>query len=189
MVSQHWTEKIPKVKGSDGSVVTVWAGEFNGERGLTPPVNSYAASPDSDVAIFLIELPPGAKVTIPPAKLGAATNRMVYFVEGEHASIGQQSIASNHAATLRADLQAEIKNTHPSVKAEFLLLQGKPINEPVAQHGPFVMNTDAEIQQAFLDYRRTQFGGWPWHEDAVVFPRTKGRFSKQRNVEETPEER
>ena len=125
-------------------------------------------------------------VTLPPAKGGATTNRVVYFVEGEHASIGQQSFTSSHAVTVRADLEAEVRNTHTSAKAEFLVLQGKPINEPVAKHGPFVMNTDAEIPQAFLDYRNTQFGGWPWHEDAVVFPRTKGRFSKQRNVEETP---
>ena len=58
------------------------------------------------------------------------------------------------------------------------------IGEPVAQHGPFVMNTQQEIQQAFADYRRTEFGGWPWPEDAMVFPREKGRFSLM-NKEET----
>ena len=39
------------------------------------------------------------------------------------------------------------------------------------------MNTQSEVQQAFADYRRTKFGGWPWPQDAMVFPREKGRFA------------
>ena len=58
------------------------------------------------------------------------------------------------------------------------MLQGKPIGEPVAQYGPFVMNTQQEIQEAMADYRRTQFGGWPWPSNDHVHPRESGRFAK-----------
>jgi quercetin 2,3-dioxygenase len=58
-----------------------------------------------------------------------------------------------------------------------LILQGQPIDEPVAQHGPFVMNTRQEIIQAFTDYQSTQFGGWPWSASDVVHPRNQGRFA------------
>jgi quercetin 2,3-dioxygenase len=63
-------------------------------------------------------------------------------------------------------------------ETEILVLQGKPIGEPVAQHGPFVMNTRQEIQQAFADYQQTRFGGWPWSSDDPVHPRGEGRFAR-----------
>jgi hypothetical protein len=59
-----------------------------------------------------------------------------------------------------------------------LLMQGRPIAEPVAHYGPFVMNTEVEIREAIADYQRTSFGGWPWTSDGPVHPRGEGRFAR-----------
>jgi redox-sensitive bicupin YhaK (pirin superfamily) len=164
----------------------VWAGSLDGKTGLPPPPDSYASNPNGEVAIWFVELAPGGRYTLPPAAGGAAINRVLYFTEGEGLNINAQKIKTKSAVTLLADQEAVVENTHPTETTELLILQGRPIGEPVAQHGPFVMNTKEEIQQAFADYRATQFGGWPWPEDAMVFPREKGRFSLLGGVETTP---
>ncbi|MBN2628684.1 MAG: pirin family protein, partial [Spirochaetales bacterium] len=62
--------------------------------------------------------------------------------------------------------------------ASLLLLQGRPIGEPVVSHGPFVMNTADEIREAYGDFQKTRFGGWPWERDDNVHDRDKGRFAR-----------
>jgi hypothetical protein len=81
------------------------------------------------------------------------------------------------AISLQPD--AEIPITTGDAAGEFLLLQGAPIGEPVAQYGPFVMNDQDEIERAFADYRDTAFGGWPWAQDDPVHgAATRGRFAR-----------
>ena len=63
-------------------------------------------------------------------------------------------------------------------EVEVLVLQGRPIGEPVVKHGPFVMNSREEIEDAIADYRRTRFGGWPWASEDPVAPREEGRFAR-----------
>lgn len=93
------------------------------------------------------------------------------------ASAATNLINTPAAIELRAGMAVELANGNEET-GELLLLQGRPIAEPVAQYGPFVMNTQAEIAQAMQDYRRTQFGGWPWPDAAPVHGREPARFAR-----------
>jgi hypothetical protein len=92
-------------------------------------------------------------------------------------SVGGRAVDAHAAIELRAAAPVELVN-EGGKPAEFLLLQGRPIAEPVAQYGPFVMNTQAEIAQAMQDYRSTGFGGWPWQDEAPVHGRDPARFAR-----------
>jgi redox-sensitive bicupin YhaK (pirin superfamily) len=177
MVEPHfsmlWADGIPHVK-APGVEVAVVAGNIGDVKALPPPPKSWAAVPDSDVAIFTGKLQPGASWTLPPAKPG--TNRMLYFFEGATLQVGDTTLQRGTGALLQPDVAATLVNGN--AEGEFLVLQGRPIGEKVVSYGPFVMNSEAEIQQAFRDYQRTQFGGWPFKRDDPVHPKEQGRFAK-----------
>jgi redox-sensitive bicupin YhaK (pirin superfamily) len=174
-----WGEEIPQRTFIDGSqrttVVTVVAGALDGSRAPSPPPRSWASSPDTDVAIWSIRLSRNALWTIPKAN-HPKTVRNLYFFAGPSVRIADVTQTKHAAIEVRSDVDLEIEAGDGECEA--LLLQGRPIGEPVAQYGPFVMNTQAQVEQAFADYRRTQFGGWPWPIDDPVHPRGEGRFAK-----------
>lgn len=173
-----WSEQIPKntVQDENGKNIylEVIAGKLHNETAPAPAPNSWAADLEHDVAIWNIKLDAGAKFLLPAAKAG--TNRSIYFYEGDTMRLNEQELKHYHQAEVKAD--SAILLTAGDKDCSILLLQGQPINEPVVQHGPFVMNTREEIQQAFMDYQATQFGGWPWQQIDPVHDRKAGRFAK-----------
>jgi len=148
---------------------------LEGAKGLPPPPDSWASEVDSDLAIFTIRMAPGARWTLPPAT-HSDTRRQLYFFKGAAIAMDGQTIAEKSVVEVRA--QTGLALINGDEETEILMLQARPIAEPVAQYGPFVMNTQAEIHQAFADYRRTEFGGWPWGASDPVHAREKGRFAR-----------
>jgi redox-sensitive bicupin YhaK (pirin superfamily) len=176
--SMLWADEIPTHAVRDGAgritSITLVAGGLGDLRPPAPPPNSWAARADSNVAIWLIKMAPGARWALPPAAPGST--RTLYLFRGAGARVGDGNLPADHAADLKPDFQVHLEAGPDEV--ELLLLQGRPIGEPVAQHGPFVMTTRAELQQAFADYQRTRFGGWPWPTEEPVHPRDQGRFAR-----------
>jgi quercetin 2,3-dioxygenase len=181
-----WSDKISSFVTSDSGLTTqvkVIAGNVDHVKAPDPAPNSWAADPDNEVAIWLIRMDAGASWSLPTASTGA--NRSLYFYNGTSIKIAGDDFTAHQAIELEADQPVLLENGN-SV-SWLLLLQGKPINEPVAQYGPFVMNTQDEIQQAMAEYRKTEFGGWPWPSHEHVHPRDKGRFAKYPDgTEEVP---
>jgi redox-sensitive bicupin YhaK (pirin superfamily) len=171
--TMFWNESVPRHR-EEGVEVAVIAGSLGEARAPSPPPESWAARAEADVAIWTIRLAPGARWTMPRAS-SAEARRTLYFFEGGAATVAGQRVEAPSALTLRPD--AGVPLEAGAAGAEFLLLQGRPIGEPVAQYGPFVMNTQAEIMQAMQDYRRTQFGGWPFDDSAPVHGREPRRFA------------
>ncbi|WP_343633595.1 pirin family protein [Roseateles sp.] len=142
---------------------------------LAPPPDSWGARLHSDLAMWTLRLEPGAQWTL-PAALGDGTRRKLYFFAGGRMTIGGDPVTVGHSVELQASVDVVL--TNGDEPAELLMLQGRPIGEPVAQYGPFVMNTEQELRQAFEDYRRTEFGGWPWPSQAPVHGDQEDRFAR-----------
>jgi redox-sensitive bicupin YhaK (pirin superfamily) len=178
--SMLWSDSIPRRVEVDragrSTEITVIAGRLGDAAPPAPPPHSWAARADSDIAIWSIRMQPEAEWTLPAAQAGS--NRTLYWFRGGALRVGDRAIARPSGIALRPDAAVSLAAGPGTEPVELLLLQGRPIGEPVVQHGPFVMTSRAEIQQAFVDYQRTRFGGWPWPSDAPVHRRDEGRFAR-----------
>jgi redox-sensitive bicupin YhaK (pirin superfamily) len=157
-------------------------GNFDGTQGLQPPPDSWASNPSNNVGVYYLEIPKSGSVTLKATSKG--TNRSLFFLSGTP-RVNSEALEPNSFIEAVEDADLVIENP-TKTPLECLVLQGNPIGEPVAQRGPFVMNTQQEIMQAHSDYQKTRFGGWPWDQDAVVFPRDVGRFVKVNGKKEVP---
>src|SRR4029077_12897920 len=141
-----WDGDVPHLEHIDddgrSSRITAIPGGLEAHRRPAPQPDSSAARPDADLAIWYGEIDPEASWVLPAA--GPETARCLYFFEGDALVVGGVTLDPSTGVVLDAEQAVELQATDTVVKA--LLLQGRPINEPVAQAGPFVMNTEDEVR-------------------------------------------
>jgi len=154
---EYEPDEVPIEIRDSGARVHVVAGETL--EGATGVVTDIAATP-----LYLdVELPADRDFS---ERVPVGHNAFVYVIEGDIEIIGDHGRMPVSAKSLLVLGDGDGVRIHAATDARFLLVAGKPFNEPVARYGPFVMNTQQEIQQAFADYRAGKFG----HVEAGVEP-------------------
>jgi quercetin 2,3-dioxygenase len=147
-------DKVPDVDAGNGARVRVIAGEFAGTHG---PVQGVVTEP-----VYLdVRVEAGKQVEIP---LPAGHQAFAYVYQGT-ATLGTSEKGGSEGKELvRGDLAVlgdgeTILAKAGAAPASFIVVAGKPLKEPVARYGPFVMNSRAEIIQAFEDFNSGRFAG------------------------------
>jgi len=140
-------DQLPKVQTPEGVEVNVIAGESHGVQG--------AVTREITQPIYLdVHMHQGSRFE---QTLPADHNAFVYVYRGE-VRIGSQVVPEQRMAILANTLQADGVVIESSAAAQFILVSGKPLNEPIVQYGPFVMNSQQEIYQALADFRDGRLG-------------------------------
>ena len=179
----YWKDTIPKVSsdlnGVKNSEIELVTGDYFGIQAPIAPKYSWANDQKNDVAVWIIRLNNNGEFIIPSTKSGA--NRSLYILKDSSIEVDNQKISGSSMLELNSAKKTKVKNIGKSTK--LLMLQGVPINEPVVKYGPFVMNTRSEIEEAFFDYKKTEFGGWKWGNSDPVHGYKREKFAKLINGE------
>ena len=138
---------LPRFVSDAGAEVIVIAGQSHGLKG--------AVTREASAPLYLdIHLPAGATFSQP---LPPEHNAFVYVYRGA-VDIAGSEVPEQRMAILANDPRADHVDIVAREEARVLLIAGRPLNEPIAQYGPFVMNTEQEIYQALSDYRDGRLG-------------------------------
>jgi len=141
-------EAVPRFVRDDGVAVRVIAGATHGMTGAV-------TRPTTEPLVLDLELPPGRSIDVP---IPAGHNAFVYAYGGATARVGDDAVPSEHMAVLANDPHAVgVRLAAPADAAapvQLLLVAGRPLGEPIAQYGPFVMNDERQLRQAVEDFRR-----------------------------------
>lgn len=138
---------VPQIQLDNGAVVRVVAGSAFGVEGVVQ-------RPVTEPLYLDVELPAGVNIK---HELAADLNAFVQLYQGEievgneQASAPNMLILSNEPAVNMVEISAQ-------QDSRYLLVAGRPLNEPIEQYGPFVMNTKEEIYQAVQDFREGRLG-------------------------------
>jgi hypothetical protein len=149
LTSPHYRDvppaEVPVVALGDGVTVRVLAGQSHGVTGAV-------TRPTTEPLYLDVTVPPGAAFEQP---IPVGHNAFLYVFDGAVDVMGTRVEADRMAILANDDGADGVRLVSAaSVPARVLVVAGRPLNEPIVQYGPFVMNTQAEIQQAFEDYQR-----------------------------------
>lgn len=135
---------LPVVEFAGGRVIAIAGGGMLGGQ----TVNGYLDRPDTQPRLWDVHLDPDAEVEV---SFPESLNILLYVYESD-VFVGDDRLSAQHLARLGEQRSFTLRGASSSV-VRLLVIAGKPLREPVVQYGPFVMNSEQEIQQAIDDYR------------------------------------
>lgn len=139
-------DETPTLVSEDGlTTVKVIAGELNGTKG---PIVTL-----SDVNTFTVDMKKGASYYFP---IPSTHNAFIYVMEGLVTITGEGEVEEKYVAVFQNDGEGFEVTADEDTK--LFIGTGEPLNEPVASHGPFVMNNQTELMEAFRDYQMGKMG-------------------------------